>query len=1094
MKRALNILVITILSIMPIFVDAKMYTEAEQIASKYMEGNDYKASYGRYIVSIPSGTCYFYNKKEYKIGNNTLADVCEKNKFALGGLLSLEEFEITKQNGKGLNYSYLYEGNSFWTRTSPKNTTEQKNIIAKNYPPRQKNNNEQRSGVKVTEYIRTDVGILGEGTHNNPWIFAPEYKVTIKVNDKNKGYIKGDSGEELEVKSFIYDPTKGTPVIFATGVKGQNQYIGSTCGHILAKENSSNPNNPAPRLILTNVTRDFECMISFGEKPKTIKLTKKTGITLKTEPKPTELYLIDSRGWFLDSFGNEQITKLTTNPTRVGYTFKGYDTKEGCNGTKVIDANGKLIEDKTARSTLKDDQAIHYCDQANKYTITFDKNNGQSVDKTTQVMEFDKTYSSYSLPSASRVGYIHKGWALDPEGTQKITSTTQVKTASNHTLYAVWEARNDTKYQVRYWKQKIGAPATQNSTNYEYSTSEVYNGTGYSDSTVPAPLTPIKGFTTPDPKDIYIKPDGTAVLNYYYTRNTYKISFVSDKGTPSFSSKNIQYGDKYQLPEINTEGYTFLGWFTTSSGGSEKTTSSVVNTDSDHTLYAHWKINQYLVTLVKPAKGISAVTGGGTYNYKTEVTINATPATGYHWYRWTGDEITTTKSYKFTLGAAKKAYQANALPNEYTVKYDCNGGTGTTPESKHVYDMASELSAEKCTKTNYTFKGWTVNQDGSGTVYGNKQSVINLTSTNNGVVKLHAKWQDTENPSCSLKVTTSGISFDTKTDNVGVSSYGINKSTNAEYNSKTSISLTTGTVYGHVKDAAGNTARCQVTLANTYASNYQTVTNTCKEESKESYTKIISKCNKTTYYSQTKEVCAQRQKYTETTKTCKVSTSYTGQCHCYNYNPSRGTWVSCTASTCSSTCKSYTGYSDGSCSSTTNTSWEQTSIRSGLSSCSSKNSTCASSSDKGNTSVTCTLTTVYEFVAQSPTTVTSCSPTEVSGGCSMVNMGKSQTKCKYSHETYAFGSDVLEPEEKNCVQNLIECNSSNSGKSKVVCQKNTTYTMKSSTGNSSTCAVGSSFTCNKNNSGKSYISSCTPTAYACNDGYTKLNNSYCYKY
>ena len=113
MKRVLNILVISILSIIPIFVDAKMYTEAEQIASKYMEGNDYIASYVRYIVSIPSGTCYFYNKKEYKIGKDIFTDVCEKNKFALGGLLSIEEFEITKYNGKGLNYSYLYEGNSF---------------------------------------------------------------------------------------------------------------------------------------------------------------------------------------------------------------------------------------------------------------------------------------------------------------------------------------------------------------------------------------------------------------------------------------------------------------------------------------------------------------------------------------------------------------------------------------------------------------------------------------------------------------------------------------------------------------------------------------------------------------------------------------------------------------------------------------------------------------------------------------------------------------------------------------------------------------------------------------------------------------------
>ena len=67
-------------------------------------------------------------------------------------------------------------------------------------------------------------------------------------------------------------------------------------------------------------------------------------------------------------------------------------------------------------------------------------------------------------------------------------------------------------------------------------------------------------------------------------------------------------------------------------------------------------------------------------------------------------------------------------------------------------------------------------------------------------------------PTCTLSVTTDNISMDIN-DNVGVINKGITMSDIPDYNGYTKIDLTTGTIYGYVKDVAGNTGSCSVDIA-----------------------------------------------------------------------------------------------------------------------------------------------------------------------------------------------------------------------------------------------------------------------------------------
>ena len=71
---------------------------------------------------------------------------------------------------------------------------------------------------------------------------------------------------------------------------------------------------------------------------------------------------------------------------------------------------------------------------------------------------------------------------------------------------------------------------------------------------------------------------------------------------------------------------------------------------------------------------------------------------------------------------------------------------------------------------------------------------------------------DTEAPSCTLSVTSNNISFNTKNDNIGVTAYGLSTSNTATYGGENSIAIGTGTIYGYVKDRAGNTGSCSAEI------------------------------------------------------------------------------------------------------------------------------------------------------------------------------------------------------------------------------------------------------------------------------------------
>lgn len=316
------------------------------------------------------------------------------------------------------------------------------------------------------------------------------------------------------------------------------------------------------------------------------------------------------------------------------------------------------------------------------------------------------------LTGVERTGYTFAGWKCNVDG--KIYNAGDTYTISedaaalNVTFTAQWTADTNTKYVVNHWKQNIGSDAGKHDSS-NYTLAETYNLTGITDTSVTPAVKTYTGFTSPDVQTLNINGDGSTVVNYYYTRNKYKI----DDG-----GKDTGTGD----------------------------------TDNDK------------------GNGIKDITGGGEYYYEEEVSMEAVVKRGYHWHidddchtdrskYPTGWTVTKpgygiekfldntnygTQKIRFVMPAHDVYVRADATNNSYTIEFERNGGTGNMPAIEATYAVPVTLPDNSFTKTtafgNSTFLYWEDTKN--DTTYDDKSVVESLTDEFNGTVILKAAWDD----------------------------------------------------------------------------------------------------------------------------------------------------------------------------------------------------------------------------------------------------------------------------------------------------------------------------------------------------------------
>ena len=147
---------------------------------------------------------------------------------------------------------------------------------------------------------------------------------------------------------------------------------------------------------------------------------------------------------------------------------------------------------------------------------------------------------------------------------------------------------------------------------------------------------------------------------------------------------------------------------------------------------------------------ISYNSGGGTGSMASttvecdgSITLpaNSFTRTGYTFNGWK-DAGGKTYTDKATISNVKSNITLTAQwkANTYYVKFNANNGSGSMSNQTFTYGTEQNLTANAFTRTGYTFAGWNTKADGTGTSYTDKQSVSNLSSTNNATVTLYAQW------------------------------------------------------------------------------------------------------------------------------------------------------------------------------------------------------------------------------------------------------------------------------------------------------------------------------------------------------------------
>ena len=291
-------------------------------------------------------------------------------------------------------------------------------------------------------------------------------------------------------------------------------------------------------------------------------------------------------------------TEITApdNPTRKGYTFKGWDKE--------------IPETMPAENiTVKAQWEI------NQYTIAFDTNGGSEIAPITQ--DYGTEITAPDNPT--RKGYTFKGWDKEIPETMP---------AENITVKAQWEINQYTITFDTNGGSEI-APITQ-----DYGTE------------ITAPDNPTrKGYTFKgwDKEIPETMPAENITVKAQWEINQYTITFDTNGGS-EIAPITQDYGTEITAPDNPTrKGYTFKGW--------DKEIPETMPAENI-TVKAQWEINQYTITFdTNGGSEIAPI----TQDYGTEITAPDNPTRkGYTFKGWDKEIPETMPAENITITARWK--------------------------------------------------------------------------------------------------------------------------------------------------------------------------------------------------------------------------------------------------------------------------------------------------------------------------------------------------------------------------------------------------------------------------------------------------------
>ena len=185
---------------------------------------------------------------------------------------------------------------------------------------------------------------------------------------------------------------------------------------------------------------------------------------------------------------------------------------------------------------------------------------------------------------------------------------------------------------------------------------------------------------------------------------------------PAPGSYDYDYGTEVTITAIPDDNYRFSEWIGDVPAGCENDNPVTITMDSDKTITANF-IRQYTLTVAAGNGGTTdSAPGSYTYDSGTQVSITATPDTGFRCAGWTGDVPSGCENDNplTIIMDSNKTITANFIA-QYTLTIAAGTGGTTEPEpGSYTHDSGTQVQVTaSVTSSGYQFSGWS--GDASGT-------------------------------------------------------------------------------------------------------------------------------------------------------------------------------------------------------------------------------------------------------------------------------------------------------------------------------------------------------------------------------------------
>ena len=419
-------------------------------------------------------------------------------------------------------------------------------------------------------------------------------------------------------------------------------------------------------------------------------------------------------------------------------------TTYSCNGWYTASSGGTYRASSGGSYTPTSSETLYaqWTSSTGSYTSVSLPSASKSSTTTSRTVTFNANGGSCSTSSSSStatISYSLKGWyTASSGGTNRGTYGNSYTPSSSETLYAQWNSSTGSYSSVSLPSASKSSTTTSRTVTFNASA----NGGSCSTSSLNSTATI------------------TYSLNGWYTsssggtkRGTYGNSYTPTSSETLYAQWNSSTGSysSISLPNASKSGYSFMGWYTSSSGSTTRGTygNSYTPTTSE-TLYARFSKTISVTYNANGGSGTPSSQSTTVYDTVSSATfqISTTQPTrsGYEFVGWNTSQSATTGNY-----TAGSYYSLSSSITLYAIwkktvylSYNANGGSGApSQQSATFYNSTTSytftISSTKPTRSGYTFLGWSTSSTSTSYSYSPSGTI----TVSNGTVTLYAIWSKT---------------------------------------------------------------------------------------------------------------------------------------------------------------------------------------------------------------------------------------------------------------------------------------------------------------------------------------------------------------